>query len=254
MKIAAYINSVKMESERVFIRLRNTRRNCYMLPPSDNRVKHSSFCLFNSLVFILVLLVSCEYVPYETGEGTYSDLHAEYVDMTIRQGVVTSIVTDNGENLVVPSSFSYSEKKDTMVRRLLYYNKKDDGQPIQVVSQKTVSMILPLMWTGQENAPTDPLTLTAVWMSENKRYLNMQIGLKVGSSEADAGQTIILRCDSVSTYNKGAIWLTLCHDQGNMLEYYTKEVLLSVSTKMLPDTIYFDANTYSGKKTWKIVK
>ena len=241
MKNVAYYNKMVNEGlERVLMQLRNKRRNW-----------HSLFFILYSSFFILT---SCEYTPYETGEGTYSNLHAEYVDMTVHQGVVTSIVTDNSENLFVPSSFSYSEKKDTMVRRLLYYNKESDDAPIQVVGQKNVSLVLPLKWIGQEKAPTDPLTMTAVWMSANKRYLNMQVGLKVGSSEADAGQALILRCDSVSTYGKGAIWLTLCHDQGNMPEYYTKEVLMSVSTKVLPDTIYFDAYTYSGKKTWTIIK
>lgn len=199
-------------------------------------------------------IVSCDYTGYETGDGEYSNLRAEYADITVKQGKVVSIVTDNDENLVVPSSFAYSEKKDTTVRRLLYYNYYDATQPIQVAGQKSVNMTIPLMWEGQENAKTDPLTVSAVWMSANKRYLNMQLGIMVGSTESEAAQSIVLRCDSVSTYNKGAIWLTLCHDQGNIPQYYTRELLFSVSTKLLPDTIHLKANTYSGQQTRLLIK
>lgn len=211
--------------------------------------------IFHTLLFLLsILLASCDITSYETGEGELSNMRADYVDITVSQGMVTGIVTDNDESLVVPSGFAYSEKKDTMVRRLLYYSKGADGQPIQMIGQKTVSMIIPLMWIGQDDARTDPLTLTALWMSGNKRYLNMQLGIKVGSSEAEASQSVVLRCDSVSTYDKGAMWVTLCHDQGGMPEYYTREVLLSIPANLLPDTIHLDANTYSGKKTFTIVK
>lgn len=181
-------------------------------------------------------------------------MRADYVDMTVTQGKVTSIVTDDDESLVVPSSLTYSEKKDTMVRRLLYYNKTIDNQPIQVVGQKAVNMLIPLKWEGQEKAQTDPLTLTAVWMSANKRYLNMQLGIKVGSSETEASQSLILRCDSVSSYDKGAMWLTLCHDQGGMPEYYTKEVMMSIPLYVTPDTIQLELNTYSGAVVKKFIK
>lgn len=211
--------------------------------------------IFHTLSFLLsILLASCDITSYETGEGDLSNMRADYVDITVSQGMVTGIVTDNDESLVVPPGFAYSEKKDTMVRRLLYYSKGADGQPIQMIGQKTVSMIIPLMWIGQDDARTDPLTLTALWMSGNKHYLNMQLGIKVGSSEAEASQSVVLRCDSVSTYDKGAMWVTLCHDQGGMPEYYTREVLLSIPANLLPDTIHLDANTYSGKKTFTIVK
>lgn len=207
------------------------------------------------ILFILsILLVSCDFTSYETGEGDLSYMRADYVDMKIEQGRVVSIQTDDDANLVVPASLTYSEKKDTLVRCLLYYKQGNDGQPIQLMGQKNVSWLIPLMWKGQENAQTDPLTLTAVWLSRNKRYLNMQLGIKVGSSEAEASQSVVLRCDSVSTYNKGAMWLTLCHDQGGMPEYYTREILLSVPANLLPDTIYFSTNTYSGKTTRRLIK
>ena len=79
------------------------------------------------------------------------------------------------------------------------------------------------------------------------------MGIKVGSSETEAVQSIMLRCDSVSTYGSGAMWLTLCHDQGNMPQYYTRELLFSVPASLLPDTINLRVNTYSGVTIHKII-
>ena len=202
---------------------------------------------------VLLLLASCNYTDYETGDGELSYMRADYADIVVEQGRVVSILTDDNVNLTVPESFSYSEKKDTMLRRLLYYKQGGSGEAIQLVGQKNVNVIIPLMWKGQEGAPTDPLTLTAVWMSANNHYLNMQVGIKVGSSETEAVQSIMLRCDSVSTYGSGAMWLTLCHDQGNMPQYYTRELLFSIPANVLPDTVNLKVNTYSGVTIHKII-
>ena len=205
-------------------------------------------------IMVLSFLVSCEYTGYETGDGRYSYMRADYADVTIEQGKVVSIVTDEDQSLMVPSSFAYSERKDTMMRCLLYYKSSVGEQGIQVIAQKSVALLIPLKWQGQEKAQTDPLTLTAVWTSANRRYINMQLGIKTGSSEAEARQSLALRCDSVSTYGKGAVWLTLCHDQDNIPQYYTKELLFSIPLNVTPDTIQLKINTYSGMAVRKFIK
>lgn len=181
-------------------------------------------------------------------------MRADFVDMTIKQGKVISIVTDDDESLVVPTSLTYSAEKDTMVRRLLYYNKDGNNTPIQVIGQQAVSIITPIDKARIKERSTDPLTLTAAWLSANRQWLNMTIGIKCGSSEDDAKQTIVLSCDSVSSNGNGAMWLTLLHNQGDMPQYYTQEYNISIPITDMPDTIHLSVNTYSGAITRQMIK
>ena len=226
---------------------------CVISSPHRIQNKQVRKAIYILLLYVFAL-VSCDYTGYETGSGEYSNLRADYADIKVTQGMVTGITTDDGTSLTPPSGLQYKENKDTIIRCLLYYNMQDISQPIQVVGQKNVNVIIPLKWESQEKAKNDPLTLTAAWMSANKRYINMQVGLKNGSKDEEAMQTLVIRCDSVSTYKGGAIWLTLCHDQGGIPQYYTKDILLSIPTKLLPDTIHLTTNTYSGQKTHLFTK
>ena len=197
-------------------------------------------------LLLLLLLVSCNYTGYDTGDGDYSYVHADYVCMTVRQGVVTDIVTDDDAKLTVPQGLTYSEQVDTVIRRLIYYNDRGDGTPVQILSMRAVSVLQVRDKAEVPATYTDPLTLTAAWMSQNEQWLNMQIGLKVGASEEQAVQTLALRCDSISTERRGAVWLSLCHSQNNMPQYYTEDVRLSIPLSSFPDTIRLKVSTYSG--------
>lgn len=203
---------------------------------------------------LLLSLVSCEYKSYETGDGEYSNLHADFVDITVGKGQVTSIVTDDDVSLPVPLSLSYAENKDTVVRSLLYYNMGGEGKSIEIIGRRSVSVIVPVMKDKAMMDSSDPLKLNAVWLSANRRWLNMTIGIKCGSSEDTVSHSLLLRCDSISNVGDGAMWLTLLHDQGDMPQYYTQEYNISVPLLDKPDTIYLSVNTYSGEVKRQMIK
>jgi len=212
-----------------------------------------------SLLLLLAFLLSaasCNFDNYESGDGELSYMHADYADITVKDGIVTSIVTDDDASLAVPPSLSYggANANDTVIRRLLYYNKVNDTDPIQVIGQKTVSVIQPVHIDVIGEMKTDPVVLTSAWLSANRKYVNMHLGIKCGTSDASAKQRLLPVVTSVSDAGMGSVSLTLYHDQADMQEYYTQEVYVSIPATMLSDIINLTVNTYSGITTRTLVK
>ena len=97
---------------------------------------------------------------------------------------------------------------------------------------------------------TDPLGLEAVWLSGNKRYLNLSIIVKTGSVSADAeiqtlgivGDTIMVSENGLRTYQ-----LRLFHSQGDVPQYYSQRLYFSVPLSNLPvDSLQLSVNTYDN--------
>ena len=200
--------------------------------------------LNTSLFFLIFLFLITACTGYETGDGELSDMRADYADVVVKQGRVVSIVTDDGVSLDVPPSLMYAEKNDTMLRRLLYYHQ---GSPIQLLRQVAVGIPAVVSSSDITEMKTDPVTLTASWLSADKRYVNMQLGIKCGSTDGDIQRQVLCLClDSVSQSDAGAAWFTLYHDQADMPQYYTNDVYLSLPVSELPDIIHLNINTYQG--------
>ena len=201
------------------------------------------------------LMTSCNHESYEEGEGSLSYLYADYADITITAGKVTSIITDDNARLPLPQNLAASEQlpPDTMLRRLIHYTMTDKSTAVDIVKLTDVSVLLPHGKDEIAEMKTDPVRLTAVWMAQNKRYINLNLGLMVGNSD-DKSQTqqVQVVSDSIHTQGRGAVYLTLYHDQAGMPEYYTQEVHISfpldklADTAMQPDTISITINTYQG--------
>ncbi len=212
---------------------------------------------------IIAVTASCNHDSYETGDGDLSYLHADYADLTIANAKVTDIITDDDVHLIPPSDLAVSSQipPDTMLRRIIHYNMTDVSVPITLLNFTDVSIVRPHDKAEIAEMKTDPVKLTAAWLSRNRCYLNLHLGLMTGSSNGISNQQLIqFVTDSIHTGGKGAIFLSLYHDQAGIAEYYTQDTHVSlplndlVHTATQPDTISVTVNTYSGTVTKVFVK
>lgn len=194
------------------------------------------------------VLASCSVGGYEAGEGSLSHMTAEYADITVHETKVTDIVTDADEHLRFSEELSVSGEMptDTVIRRLLYYNKVETDAKVEILKSLPVAVVSPHEAAEMKVAKTDPVKLTSIWMAKNQRYINMQLGIMTGNdAPEDARQQLQFRRDSVSTQGKGRVFITLYHDQADVPQYYTQDKYLSIPMPQ-QDTITVRINTYSG--------
>lgn len=207
----------------------------------------------------IAIISACEHDAYETGDGDLSYMHADYADFTISNHSVTSAITDDNTTLPLPSSLTVSSElpADTMLRRLVHYNMKDASTPIEILRLTPVSVVTPHSPDEEGTLRTDPIKLTAAWLSPNKRYLNLQLGIMTGTNtNSDAVRQLRIVCDSTHTGGHGAAFLSLRYDNANTPEYYTQDVYVSIPCPAITtangtqaDTISITVNTYSGRVT-----
>lgn len=215
------------------------------------------------LATVTAVTPSCNHDAYETGDGGLSYLHADYADITIAGGKVTGILTDDDTHLMPSPNLTVSSQMppDTTLRRLIHYTMQDAAAPVEIVKLTSVSVLPPHDKTEIEEMKTAPVKLAAAWMARNQRYINLQLGLMVGNTnDTSSPQLVQIVRDSIHTHGKGAIFLTLYHDQAGMPEYYTQETHLSLPLDRLvpeatqPDTVSITVNTYSGTVTKQFIK
>lgn len=213
-----------------------------------------SFFFFLSVLAI----VSCSQDAYETGDSPLSYLRADMVDMHVEGDEVKSIVTDEDEALIFGKLRVAKElaRPDTTYRALLYYNKVE-GKEIEVQSSSLARLLEPK--TEKLFEADDPLTYTSGWMAANGRYVNLSLGLKVGTVEdKDAEQGVFLCLDSEETLASGhkRYHLSLRHDQNGMPEFYTKTFYFCIPVYDFAegDELELTVNTYKGKIVRSFVK
>lgn len=207
----------------------------------------------------IAIISACEHDAYETGDGDLSYMHADYADFTITNHTVTSAITDDNVTLKLPSSLTVSTElpADTMLRRLVHYNQKDAAQPIEILRLTPISILTPHSTNNDGTLHTDPVKLTAAWLSPNKQYLNLQLGVMTGNNTTpDVVRQLRIVCDSTHSEGKGAAFLSVRYDNANTPEYYTEDIYISIPCSSITttngtqaDTICITINTYSGKIT-----
>lgn len=201
-------------------------------------------------------LAACTSQDYDTGDGDYSYLRADFVEAhTAADKQMDYADTDDGERLYMATPFAptWTAKADTVYRALLYYNKvktaSGDTQA-DVVGVTSVPVLKPAAREQFDSVETDPVTFESAWLSANKRYINLGLSLKTGSADDDeAVQSIGMVDDGVTTLDDGTrvANLTLYHDQGGVPEYYSSRRYVSVSTSSVDaDVVSITLNTYSG--------
>lgn len=213
--------------------------------------KLSCLSIFTAILF--PFLSSCTQEGYETGEGEYSQMRADLVDVHVNgDRRVDYVLTDDGDSLRTKTPFTvgWIEKADTTYRALLYYNLKDGHVEGRSMGQVLVASIKPFgVFKG--GVKTDAVHLTSLWRARSGRYLNLRLRVMTGTEEGSENhkQTFGCAADTLVKHADGrrALHLRLYHDQGGQPEYYSREVYLSIPLRGVEaDTLILSMQTYDG--------
>lgn len=209
-------------------------------------------------VFATALLAACTTETYDTGDGKYSMMRADFVETrTNASGELYCAVTDDADSLVFSPkrTAKWAETPDSLYRALLYYNVPASGIEVNAISLSSVPT--PRVRTKDEvkEPTTDPVVFNSAWMSREGRYINLGLSVKTGQAEGvDEKQTLGLMCDEVTVDSDGHkhYTLTLLHEQKGVPEYFSAETFVSIASYRLPekpvkgDKLTVRINTYKG--------
>jgi hypothetical protein len=206
-----------------------------------------------------LLISSCTQDGYEKGDGVYSLMQGDFVEVQVgKDKKIVSLTTDDGVTLPLtqPYSARWVTKADTLYRCMLYYNKVKDSQgrtAAEIISISPVpcaSLVSLSKFQSKQELKTDPVKLQSVWMSKSGKYLNMYLQLMIGNpDDTTAIQQIAIVCDTVYAYpdSTRTCSIILHHDQNHQPEYYSTDAWLSLPiTDLSVDTFRLSVNTYSG--------
>lgn len=193
---------------------------------------------------------SCSSDAYDTGDGRYSYLQAEFGMAHVTTAkTVDYFLTDRGDSvrLTTPATASWLPAKDTLCRALAYYD--TNAKRVFTLSQVLVTQAADK--SRFDNAPTDPLTIESAWLGGG--YLNIGFAVKTGQTDAvDARQSIGLMVDSVETDGDSvrAVTLRLLHEQNDVPQYYTVKSYLSapLPPEWQHARLIVTANGYQGEQ------
>ena len=214
--------------------------------------------LFRLLVIITVncqlsTLISCTQDAYEKGEGEYSLLRGDFAEAVVNSNKqVAKIITDDGDEMLVTSPYTarWIAKADTTYRCMLYYNKVEGKAEVVSMGQVPCASIVPLSQYDKE-LKTDPVKFESTWMSKTGRYLNLSFQVKTGVTDDTAAvQSLAIVSDTLITHSDGKQIrnLILHHDQGNVPEYYSTQVYISIPTNRIDaDSVRISINSYDGE-------
>jgi len=205
-----------------------------------------------SILFCTSFLLGCETESYNTGQGKYSLMQADFVELSIdAQKQATGFITDEGAQytLTTPATASWIQRPDTTYRAIIYYNKVGE-KSAEKISMGAMGVLTPIEHWRFESLPQDPLGVESIWLTKNGKYINMGILIKNGRIDDDEGiHAIAMSCDTilVNADNSRTAYYRLLHDQGDAPEYYTNRRYVSVLLpKDRPDSINLSIMTYNG--------
>ncbi len=116
------------------------------------------------------------------------------------------------------------------------------------------NVLCPKIKRLQTSAPpkTAPVSFVALWLSANRKYVNITFDVKTGSSGSDAdGQSIGAVLTDMTRNADGTLTahITFCHDQGNVPQYYSSRQYASLAVAQMQDadSASIVINSYKGK-------
>ena len=149
-----------------------------------------------------------------------------------------------------PYTARWIAKADTTYRCMLYYNKVEGKAEVVSMGQVPCASIVPLSQYDKE-LKTDPVKFESTWMSKTGRYLNLSFQLKTGVTDDTAAvQSLAIVSDTLITHPDGKQIrsLILHHDQGNVPQYYSTQVYISIPTNRIDaDSVRISINSYDGE-------
>lgn len=227
-----------------------------------NGIRKSTYNILAMVTALMSLLIvsACEHNFYETGDSELSYLHTDFVEArTDEMSAFVSAVTDEGRQLILKPVVKelWATKADTTYRALLYYNKVEKGVTSSFVINPVV-VLRPRLENSSSSSYNDPIGFESVWMSKNRKYLNLTLIVKTGKTEdKKAVQSLAVICDSIKSLSSGRriVYLRLMHHQNKVPEYYSRRVFTSIPLNEFRqnDSICLDMNTYKGKISKRFV-
>lgn len=240
----------------------------------------------SAAVVAAALLASCTTEQYDSGDGKLSYLRSDFVEAcTNAQSRMSSFTTDAQLSLQVEGTpkVSWMTTPDSTYRALVYYAAPSSSSalgsssasgpsssssssasftersaqnlasaPVKVFIVNNV--LCPKIKRLQTSAPpkTDPVSFVALWLSANRKYVNITFDVKTGSSGSDAdGQSIGAVLTDMTHNADGTLTahITFCHDQGNVPQYYSSRQYASLAVAQMQDADSASVviNSYKGK-------
>lgn len=209
----------------------------------------------SAAVVAAALLASCTTEQYDSGDGKWSYLRSDFAEVcTDAQSRMSSFTTDEQLSLQVEGTpkVSWMTTPDSTYRALVYYAAPGSPAPVKVFIVNNV--LCPKIKRLQTSAPpkTDPVSFVALWMSANRKYVNITFDVKTGSSGSDAdGQSIGAVLTDMTRNADGTLTahITFCHDQGNVPQYYSSRQYASLAVAQMQDadSASIVINSYKGK-------
>ncbi len=209
--------------------------------------------LVGILVALSLSLLACTTDSYDKGEGSYSLMQAHMVDAHIDgKQLVDYIATDDGDTLQLapPLQQTWTQTTDTFCRALFYFNKtaSRQAQPLSATRIGTAAIVP--RDSLKEGMKTHPVKLESIWLAKTRRYLNVGLYLKVGTTDReDARHRLAVIADTLQTRADGTVMLhlSLYHDQGGVPEYYSQRTFFSIPLYQLQaDSVSLTVHTYQG--------
>ena len=154
----------------------------------------------------LLVVSACEHDFYETGDSELSYLHTDFVEARTNElGAFVSAKTDDGEELTLSPAVKskWATRPDTTYRALLYYDRVEKGVTTSF-ALNPVLVLRPHLTFDLASVSTDPLGFESLWMSKNRKYLNLTLVLKSGQTDDKKSiQSLALVCDSIRKQASG---------------------------------------------------
>lgn len=219
------------------------------------------------LLFCLILCAAafagCEQDAYDKGDASYSYMRADFVEAVVGSDKrIAGVVTDDDVQLrlTTPFTASWIQRADTVYRAVMFYNLgvqefgSSGVQEAEVVSLQRIATLS--VRTSRQvgfGVADDPLKLESVWLSGNKKYLNLRVIVMTGLTDDDgATQSLGMVSDTILVGDDGlrTCHLRLLHSQGDVPQYYSQRVYFSVPVNRLEaDSLRLTVNTYDGVVT-----
>jgi hypothetical protein len=208
------------------------------------------------ICLLLLSLAACTNNSYDSGDGTYSLMRADFSDIHVNADKKADyMLTDDGDSLQFSSQITnkYFTIPNTFYRALLYYNKVD-GQA-ETLSLNLLGYFTPSLMSKMKTDSifTDPVYFESAWKSKNGLYINIAINKLSGKVDSSDGLHVIGLMEDALVHNadgtRTAV-VMLFHNQNKVPEYYTTKSYLTLPLsyfrkELLPgDKIKIRVNTY----------
>ena len=206
-----------------------------------------------AIMAILTLFAACEQDFYEKGDRENSYLRADFVEAVVGSNKqVQYVVTDENVQMLLSKAYTanWIQRADTVYRAVMYYSQRENAAEVRSLSRVTTIPLTRDTTTNGSTWTSDPVGFEAAWISTSRKYLNLGLILKMGATEKSARpQSIGMLLNRVDTAAKGQLTghLQLIHKQGDVPEYYSQRVYISLPLQELTvDTLYLTIDTYDG--------